>query len=100
MPMCALNRNKAAIKSPRTENEREGASVDLVTWTRYLDTVIEGSWVIKSLFDFKGSISVLLAGCIKFHTFNAACLLYIDWQLDKLNDHLGNKSLDSLESLD
>lgn len=71
--MGARNRGKAAIKTPRTEKEREGASVGLVTWTRSLATVIEDSWVIKSLFDLEVTISVLLAGSVKSHTLNAVC---------------------------
>lgn len=71
--MGAGNRDKAAIKTPRTDNEREGASVGLVTWTRSLTTVIEDSWVIKSLFDLEVTISVLLAGSVKSHTLNAVC---------------------------
>lgn len=71
--MGARNRGKAAIKTPGTEKEREGATVGLVTWTRSLATVIEDSWVIKSLFDLEVSISVLLAGSVKSHTLNAVC---------------------------
>lgn len=38
------------LKTPRTETEKDEATVSLVTWTRSLAAVIEASWVIKPLF--------------------------------------------------